>query len=360
MTTSPLTLSVVLATYSRAEVLRRTLRHLADQTLNPASYEVIVIDDGSPDHTQEVVAQAISEAPCRITSLRHDNSGPGYTQNRGIRQAAAPLILLLADDIILTRGALEAHVAAHARHPDRATAILGNVRQSPELQQSVFQRNWDPFELRRLQQDQELPYWLFWACNISLKRDFMLEHGMFRDARGRAGAAAHEDVELGHRLSKHGVRIFHEKAALGYHYHEESLETAIARSRQRGLNWEEAFQHMPQPELLIRQRLYDLGTLIAHRRELTGERRRYLLGAERSMAILAVHSIRRGMLFNKVTVPVFWRPLMHLAERNRLVARLMRPPFYRGVIVYYFRKACREAQDASITVPDSSVVRRNQ
>ncbi len=331
-------LSVVLATYARAEVLRNTLRHLADQTLDPRSYEVIVIDDGSPDHTTQVVEQARAEYACRITYLRHDNRGPGYTQNRGIRQAEGRLLLLIADDILLTRGALEAHVAAHERHDGRTVAILGNVCQSPELAQTVFQRNWDPFEMRRLDQDQALPYWLFWACNVSLKRDFMLEHGMFREERGSAGAAAHEDVELGHRLAQHGLQLFHEKGALGYHHHEESLETAIARSCQRGRNWPEAFDRMPHLELLIRQRTYGLGTLVRRRRELT-ERRQYLIGPERNIAVLAFSFVRRALLFNKVTVPYVWMPLMRLAERQSLVAALMRPSFYRGVLVYSFRRA---------------------
>lgn len=353
---SPLILSVVLPTYSRAEVLRRTLRHLVDQTLDARSYEVIVVDDGSTDHSEQVVRQVISEAPCRIVYLRHENSGPGYTQNQGILQASGPLILLLADDVFLTRGALRAHVAAHARHNDRRTAVLGNVLQSPELQQTVFQRKWDPFELHRLQQDQDLPYWMFWACNISLRRDFMIEHGMFREARGSAGPAAHEDVEVGHRLSQHGLRIFHEKAALGYHYHPESLETAITRSYERGLNWEEAFQCMPHPELLIRQRLHGIGTLIARRRELTTERRPYLLGADRSLVRLAVDVVLRAILFNKLTVPCFWMPLMHLAERHRFLAALMLPRFYRGVIVYHFRRGCHEGQHKSSRAPDDSAI----
>ena len=37
-----LKLSVVMATYNRAETIRETLRHLADQSLDPSSYEVIV------------------------------------------------------------------------------------------------------------------------------------------------------------------------------------------------------------------------------------------------------------------------------------------------------------------------------
>lgn len=344
---SPLILSVVLPTYLRAEVLRKTLRHLVDQTLDARSYEVIVVDDGSTDHTGEVVRQAVSQATCRIAYLRHENRGPGYTQNRGILQASAPLILLLADDVFLTRGALEAHIAAHARHNDRRAAVLGNVLQSQELQQTVFQRKWDPFELRKLQQDQELPYWMFWACNVSLRRDFMLEHGMFREARGSAGPAAHEDVEVGHRLSQQGLRIFHEKAALGYHYHPESLEAAIARSYQRGLNWEEAFRRMPHAELLIRQRLHGIGTLITRRRELTGERRPYLLQADRSMVSLAIDVVLRSVLFNKLTVTCFWMPLLHLAERHRFLAALILPRFYRGVIVYHFRRGCSEQKHRS-------------
>jgi len=353
---SPLSLSVVLPTYARAEVLRTTLRHLWDQTLDPRTYEVIVVDDGSPDHTQAVVQQAISESPYQIAYLRHENSGPGYTQNRGIRAASAPLILLLADDIFMTRGALEAHVAAHAHHGDRRVAILGNVTQSPELRQSAFQRKWDPFELRRLEQHQELPYWMFWACNISFKRDFMLEHGMFLDARGSAGAAAHEDVEVGHRLSRHGLRIFHEKNASAHHYHPESLQTAIARSYQRGLNWHEAFERMPHPEMLIRQRMYGIGTLLRHHRALTGERRAHLLGADRSMPRLAIDAVLRSILFNRLTVPLGWTPLMKMAERHSLVEAAMRPRFYRGVVVYHFRKGARDAQKRGISAQSASPV----
>lgn len=75
-----LVLSVVLATYNRAEILRETLQHLANQELDPASFEVIVIDDGSPDHTRAVVAEWINKAPFSLTYLHHSNHGPGYTQ----------------------------------------------------------------------------------------------------------------------------------------------------------------------------------------------------------------------------------------------------------------------------------------
>lgn len=343
--TSPLLLSVVLPTYARAELLRTTLQRLGDQTLDPSSYEIIVVDDGSPDNTEEVVRDAIAVARCRISYLRHENSGPGYTQNRGIRAASAPLILLLADDILVNRGALDAHVQTHSRFNDPRVAILGNVVQSPELRKNAFQRKWDPFELRRLTQHQALPYWMFWACNISLNREFMLEHGMFLDARGSAGAAAHEDVEVGHRLSRHGLKIVHEKAASAEHFHVESLDTAIRRSYQRGLNWQEAYDRMPNPELLIRQRLYGIGTLWRYRKALAGERRPYLVGPDRSMIRLTFELALRSLLFNAFTVEHGWMPLMRMAERRRWLESVMLPRFYRGVIVYYFRKAHRDRRE---------------
>ncbi len=340
---APLRLSVVLPTFERAEVLRRNLRQLADQTLDPQAYEIIVIDDGSKDHTATVVEDAIRSSACRITYLRHDNRGPGYTQNRGIRQASAPLILLLADDILLTPPALEAHVHAHERHPADSAAILGNVQQSPELRATAFQRKWDPFLLSRLEQDQELPYSMFWACNISLKREFMLTCGMFRDARGSAGAAAHEDVEVGHRLSRHGLRIFHERGALGLHQHAESLSSAMARSFERGLNWPEAYELMPNVELRIRQRIYGIRTLIRERRAITVERRAYLLPGDASLRGLAIDHIVRTLCFNRAMVKRFWLPIMGLAERSALLESFIHPRCYRGVVVFSFLDGVRHA-----------------
>src|SRR5216684_4744505 len=104
-------LSVVMATYNRAETLRETLRHLAEQELDPADYEVIVVDDGSPDDTRAVVEEWVPRAPFRLTYLHHENHGPGYTQNRGLEVAQAPLVLLMADDILMSPPALPAHLA---------------------------------------------------------------------------------------------------------------------------------------------------------------------------------------------------------------------------------------------------------
>ncbi len=65
---------------------------------------MIVIDDGSQDHNPlGRRGKCAPLVPFAMTYLHHANHGPGYTQNRGIEIARAPVILLMADDIFMSR-----------------------------------------------------------------------------------------------------------------------------------------------------------------------------------------------------------------------------------------------------------------
>ena len=337
-----LQLSVVLATYNRAETVRRTLDHLAKQDLDPRAFEVIAIDDGSPDDTERVIAEIKTQVPFELSYMRHENRGPGFTQNRGIRVARAPIVLLMADDIFLAPGALRAHLDAHARHPERESAVLGKVLQSPELTQSVFLRHWDPFGFVAIEGANELPYYWFWACNVSVKREFMLEHGMFHEPKGRGGAAAHEDVELGYRLHQHGMRLWHEERAFGHHYHVYTLDQAIRRYHERGLNWGEFRSLVPDPEFIVTSHLLTRETAAEYVRVLRGPNS--LHGRERH---LSWHLLREGirrLAFNRATVQRLWRPLMDRAEVDPRTARWMSKRVYAGFLFHHFVSGVRDAR----------------
>lgn len=350
-------LSVVVATYNRAETLRDTLRHLLAQTMHPGAFEVIVVDDGSPDNTADIVAAVQRDSQHEIHYLQHPNRGPGYTQNRGVRVARAPIVLLIADDIFLAPGALQAHLDSHARHAGGGeVAVLGRVLQSPGLTQSVFLTKWDPWHLGALPDGVEMPYYMFWACNISLRREFMLARGMFTEERGRAGAAAHEDVELGHRLYEHGLRVVYSRDAWGHHHHVETLEGSLKRSYERGLNWHDFRRRLPHPEIDVAYRSYTPATLLANRRELTGSRRQFLAGADQSMVWLVARWLQRALMFNRFTSKRLWLPLFAAAERRPRVARWMHENMYRGVIVHYFIVGVRDGHRRFGGSPQSTAV----
>jgi len=337
-----LRISVVVATYNRADTLRETICHLNEQKLDPKLYEVIIVDDGSIDETGKIVKLESQKVSFHLKYLHHPNKGPGYTQNRGIREARAPIILLIADDIFLTDSALKEHLDYHEQNPEDEVAVLGRVLQSPGLDQSVFLKHWKPFRFSDFHDYKELPYYMFWACNISFKKAFMTEYGMFRDKMGRFGPAAHEDVELGYRLYQHGLKIYYNQGALGYHHHVGTLEGAFKRSYQRGLNWREFYELIRQPELAIRYRTYNLFMLVRSIRDLKGPRLKYMIGQDRSIALLIYRYLMRLVVFNRLTIPYILLPVLNYAERNTFLARYMHDRYYRGAVVYYFLKGCRD------------------
>ena len=72
-------MSVIICTFNRARLLRRTLRSLARQTTGPDGFEVVVVDDGSDDDTAGV---------CRDILRGFANSQ--YIPSAGMRVWQAP------------------------------------------------------------------------------------------------------------------------------------------------------------------------------------------------------------------------------------------------------------------------------
>jgi len=341
----PPEITVVIATFNRADTLRETLRRLAAQDLSTEVFEVVVVDDGSSDSTSEVVSELMQTLPLQLRYFRHDNAGPGFTQNRGILEATAPLVLLIADDIWLAPQALRAHLDAHIQHSEPEVAVLGQVVQSPRLTESLFLRLHDPFCFGQFAGNQWLPYYFFWGCNISVKRKFILAHGMYQEMQGPAGPAAHEDVELGYRLSRHGLRVRYEKTAIAEHYHKETLEHVMARAYQRGLNYWWFRNLAPAPELSIEYRtITDWRCVLDHFRAWMGPRRAFLIGRDRWPHQLLMIYMIRTLAFNGWAVDRIWLPLVRAAEQKHGLAQWIRPLMYRGIVNRYFYRGCWDAR----------------
>ena len=94
MTTSPPVVSVILPTHNRAHLVGRAIRSVLAQTF--FRWELLVVDDSSRDHTEEVVRAVADE---RIRYLRHaENRGVAAARNTGIRAAGPTGYLAFLDD----------------------------------------------------------------------------------------------------------------------------------------------------------------------------------------------------------------------------------------------------------------------
>jgi glycosyltransferase involved in cell wall biosynthesis len=92
-------LSVVVCTYNRADLLMHSLRALAGQTLPPTDFEIIVVDNNSPDHTRRVVEDFHQNHPERMVRYALETRpGLSHARNRGFNEALAPFVAFIDDD----------------------------------------------------------------------------------------------------------------------------------------------------------------------------------------------------------------------------------------------------------------------
>lgn len=103
MKTDSPTFSVVIPAYNAEGTIARALNSVLAQTW-PA-YEIIVVDDGSSDNTEEVLA-AFGD---QVTYLMQENAGPSAARNRGIEASSGDWIAFLDADDWYYPGRLQAH-----------------------------------------------------------------------------------------------------------------------------------------------------------------------------------------------------------------------------------------------------------
>ena len=124
-------ISVVIPTYNRAKLLRGTLLSLVEQTLPLDDFELVVVDDGSTDHTEDVCSDIATGVPLRY--LRLARAGIAAAKNAGLFASQGAVCLFFDDDDVAHSEMLEAHVSAHREHVAESRAVLGYTAWSPEL-----------------------------------------------------------------------------------------------------------------------------------------------------------------------------------------------------------------------------------
>jgi hypothetical protein len=167
-----------------------------------------------------------------------------------VQQASAPIILFMDDDDIADENLLSEHLRSHAEYPQENMAVLGftdlgeAAARSP-LMHFVTEVGCYLYSYPRIQHGQMLDYTYFWGGRTSCKRSLLLRYGLF-DPVFRFGC---EDIELGYRLSSHGLRVVYNKNARSTTIRAVSLEQFCGRSEQQGYsNWIFSQKH-PMPEV---------------------------------------------------------------------------------------------------------------
>ncbi len=104
--------SVVVPTYNRKEQLKECLESLFNQSYPKDKYEIIVVNDGSTDETEDILKQIENETSCNFKWFTQRNKGSYAARNLGIKHAEGDIICFIDDDCIADRYWIENLVKA--------------------------------------------------------------------------------------------------------------------------------------------------------------------------------------------------------------------------------------------------------
>jgi len=238
--------SIIIPTYNRAAILRKSLEALSLQKNSPG-FEVIVIDDGSTDNTQEVIKDMSSQAEYQIHSILTHNTGAAQARNNALQIVKGRYTAFIGDDIIVGENWLKTHFKAHQTFSRESTAILG-FTDWPDMPwvddyMKFLAPYGEQFNYSGLQPWQKLYFGYFYTSNISLPT-WMLKEELFDPT---FPGAACEDQELGYRLEKKfGLSIRYCPDAVAVHWHPLVREKYLARMRLVGRSMRKVISKHPE------------------------------------------------------------------------------------------------------------------
>lgn len=113
------TVSVIIANYNRADLLEEAIQSVADQTYQ--DFEIIIFDDGSQDHSHEVIEKFKKRIPEQLRAYSHEgraNRGIVITYLGAISRARGEFVAFLEHDDRWSPGYLEGKIEIFNYYPE--------------------------------------------------------------------------------------------------------------------------------------------------------------------------------------------------------------------------------------------------
>ena len=238
-------ISVVIPAYNHAHLIGQTVQSVLAQTTE-APIEIIVVNDGSPDDTAEVLAP-FAEAG-QIRYIEQANAGHAAARNRGLQEVRGKYIQLLDDDDPLTPEKLERQLAIFEKQPE--LVCVYSAYQRIDVDNNLLADTsppdcpsgdvYDPFRLRN---------WILTPGQALIRGDVLKTLGGLDERIWGS-----DDWELFIRMAKQGPFAF--DPVIGLHYRQHSGNSSGS-----------ALRHARNHLKVVRQHLWpDVGLVARHQK----------------------------------------------------------------------------------------------
>lgn len=191
--------SIIIPVFNRAEIVTRTIKSVINQSFQ--KWELIVIDDGSTDHTKEILTAYLNDK--RIRYYYQENGGVSKARNLGAAKALSEWLILLDSDDELNTDALLNFKTHIDYRSDCALFIAGNLKITSSE--------------RIINLPQKSNYYPFLAGTFSIKKAAFDEVGGY-DTRLRFS----ENTELFHRITLEKIEPFYLNSVSLIYYESEN------------------------------------------------------------------------------------------------------------------------------------------
>lgn len=218
------TISVIIPTYNRKVLLRETLQSLAQQTYSSDRFEVILIDDGSTDGTEEIAAEAY---PFTLRYFWQSNQGDAEARNFGARKSQAEFLVFLDDDILVEPGYLTYLIQSHEMSHNKIVIGIWKLWDAERTSlsraiNSLFAPGDD--DLHSLQSDlstethttTEVEFRDVYSNNMSLRREAYFKIGMM-ESLDFPGSSMWCDLDFTYRAYRQGFEFRRTNRAICWH-----------------------------------------------------------------------------------------------------------------------------------------------
>jgi len=212
--------SVIFATYNRADIIDNVLNAWDEVNKNTKyKYEIICSDDESSDNTVELLKQ---KKGLPLIVLENSHGGASKARNAALEIAKGELIIFTGDDIFPYPDYVNDHYESYLKYGSKVST-LGQIDWHENIEISHLMNHITNVGCEQFGFAGLMPYQLtdlrhFYTSNISVAKSELDQLGEYFNLT--FDKYGFEDIELGYRLSKNGIRILYNPDILVYHHHE--------------------------------------------------------------------------------------------------------------------------------------------
>jgi glycosyltransferase involved in cell wall biosynthesis len=285
---TPYKVGIIIPTYNRSKLLDLTLNSIQHQSFEMNRLEVIVVDDGSSDNTEEVIKKYSTLLRIKYLFQSDQGNRVSLARNIGIENSDADILIFTDPGVLLDVNCVREHVNTQANNKDCASIgyVYGFGYEGDEdlteleklLQDHPLNDVFSYLKLNEKFQDMRepvykkckddlqslpVPWVLFLTCSVALTRKTLNEVGYFDERYDQNWGV--EDLDLGCRLFKNNVPFYLSRKAVSIHIPHDHESDVEAKFEQEKINKQHLHEKFPslETQLLLECRVEQLNDKLA-------------------------------------------------------------------------------------------------